>query len=118
MARSHPFNHCKEDKMADEQKPDTRAWGYSKDEPEGRIFVDGRLPDGFFPNPAMVPGSEAEKRYHADAAREGASIPWGGEVLKQDGPTVQEWIAAGYKATNYPPSGYASKNPAEEIAAA
>jgi hypothetical protein len=38
--------------------------------------------------------------------------------LKQDGPTVQEWVAAGYKASEYPPSDYASKSSAEDIATA
>lgn len=35
--------------------------------------------------------------------------------LKQDGPTVQQFVAAGYKASNYPPEGYASKSSDEEI---
>jgi hypothetical protein len=34
------------------------------------------------------------------------------------GPTVQEWVASGYKASNYPPYGYASRSTPEEIAAA
>lgn len=37
---------------------------------------------------------------------------------RSDGPTVAEYVAAGYKAANYPPAGYASKSTAEEIAAA
>lgn len=39
-------------------------------------------------------------------------------VLLDDGPTVEEWVAAGYKAANYPPNGYASKSSQEEIDAA
>lgn len=39
----------------------------------------------------------------------------GAVALKQDGPTVQEWVAAGYKASVYPPGGYASKSSAEDI---
>lgn len=38
--------------------------------------------------------------------------------LRQDGPTVADFVAAGYKASNYPPHGYASRSTAEEIAAA
>jgi hypothetical protein len=34
------------------------------------------------------------------------------------GPTIAQWVAAGYKAANYPPSGYASKSTQEEIDAA
>jgi hypothetical protein len=106
--------------MADEQKKDTRAFGYSKSEPEGRIFADGTLPPGYFPHPAMVAGSEAEKRYHEDALRDGAGIPWEGNAtpLRQDGPTVAEYVAAGYKASAYPPQSYAPRSAPEEIAAA
>jgi hypothetical protein len=34
------------------------------------------------------------------------------------GPTVAEWVAAGYKARNYPPHGYEPRSTPEEIAAA
>ena len=68
--------------MTDEMK-ESPAWGYSKDEPEGHLFKDGKLPDGYYPNPAMVPGSEAEKHYKADAERDGAKVPWdNGETPK------------------------------------
>jgi hypothetical protein len=39
-------------------------------------------------------------------------------ALRDDGPTIAEFIAAGYSASNYPPQGYASKSTVEEIAAA
>ncbi|AVI87788.1 hypothetical protein XJ28_18805 [Pseudomonas syringae pv. tomato] len=42
----------------------------------------------------------------------------GDDGLRLDGPTVSEYIAAGYKASNYPPQGYASRSTAEEIAEA
>ena len=35
--------------------------------------------------------------------------------LRTDGPTVAEYVEAGYQASNYPPSGYASRSTAEEI---
>lgn len=38
--------------------------------------------------------------------------------LKQDGPTVEAWVEAGYRASNYPPRGYESKSSAAEIEAA
>lgn len=38
--------------------------------------------------------------------------------LRQDGPTVAEFVAAGYKAANYPPKGYEARSTPEEIAAA
>jgi hypothetical protein len=39
----------------------------------------------------------------------------GGEKLRQDGPTVGEFVQAGYKASDYPPKGYASKSTDAEI---
>lgn len=41
-----------------------------------------------------------------------------GAQLRQDGPTIAEFVAAGYLAANYPPAGYASRSTAEEITAA
>ncbi|MFG0828774.1 HeH/LEM domain-containing protein [Pseudomonas sp. CJQ_7] len=38
--------------------------------------------------------------------------------LREDGPTVAEWVEAGYLAVNYPPEGYASRSTQEEIDAA
>lgn len=38
--------------------------------------------------------------------------------LRTDGPTVAEFVDAGYQATNYPPQGYVSRSTQEEIAEA
>ncbi|MFK3945625.1 HeH/LEM domain-containing protein [Pseudomonas fulva] len=38
-----------------------------------------------------------------------------GDGLRQDGPTVGEFVAAGYQASGYPPEGYASRSSQEEI---
>lgn len=38
--------------------------------------------------------------------------------LRMDGPTIAEFLAAGYAAENYPPQGYASRSTPDEIAAA
>ena len=38
--------------------------------------------------------------------------------LKLDGPTIAEFVEAGYLAVNYPPEGYASRSSQEEIDAA
>ena len=38
--------------------------------------------------------------------------------LREDGPTVVEFVAAGYKASNYPPEGYVSRSTAEKVAEA
>lgn len=40
------------------------------------------------------------------------------DVLRDDGPTVAEFVTAGYLASNYPPDGYSSRSTPEEIAAA
>lgn len=41
-----------------------------------------------------------------------------GDVLRQDGPTIADYVAAGYKASSYPPHGYVSRSTPEEIAVA
>jgi hypothetical protein len=38
--------------------------------------------------------------------------------LREDGPTVAEYVEAGYLAANYPPQGFASRSSQEEIDAA
>lgn len=40
------------------------------------------------------------------------------DELRDDGPTIAEFVAAGYPATAYPQTGYAPKSTPEEIAAA
>jgi hypothetical protein len=52
----------------------------------------------------------------AERVPEGAPAPQ--KALRDGGPTVQEFVDAGYLAVNYPPTGYASKSTPEEIAAA
>ena len=37
---------------------------------------------------------------------------------REDGPTIAEFVAAGYKASNYPPEGFASRSTAEEVSEA
>lgn len=41
-----------------------------------------------------------------------------GGAIRTDGPTVAEFVAAGYPAKNYPPAGYASRSTPEEVATA
>lgn len=40
------------------------------------------------------------------------------DELRTNGPTVEEFVAAGYPALNYPPHGYLSRSTDDEIAAA
>jgi hypothetical protein len=48
----------------------------------------------------------------------GRMTPGSAATIRHDGPTVSEWVAAGYFADNYPPEDYASKSTQEEIDAA
>lgn len=63
----------------------------------------------------MVPTAYADKFKVIDEP-EGCS--WQVISLRQDGPTVGEYVEAGYPASAYPPKGYASRSTPEEIAAA
>lgn len=70
-----------------------------------RVFEDISeldLPEEFF---------KATTRLNAESAARPVVDPGGG-------PTVAEWVASGYSASAYPPSGYHSKSSADEIAAA
>jgi hypothetical protein len=60
------------------------------------------------PSAPAVPERSGEKA--------GWNIP--GDDLRKDGPTVSEFVEAGYLATNYPPFGYASRSTDYEIAKA
>lgn len=50
----------------------------------------------------------------ASGEKAGWNVP--GEELRKDGPTVAEFVEAGYRASNYPPFGYASRSTDDEIA--
>ncbi|MER8560177.1 hypothetical protein [Mesorhizobium sp. M0578] len=63
-------------------------------------------------------GSMAEGLTQAGLIGELDAKPNGGVALRDDGPTVTEYVAAGYSASQYPPHGYASRSTAEEIAEA
>ncbi|EKT4527600.1 hypothetical protein QEM33_000120 [Pseudomonas putida] len=50
--------------------------------------------------------------------RQGISVSEIEDGLRLDGPTVAQWVAEGYKASAYPPAGYAATSTAAEIAKA
>lgn len=66
---------------------------------------------------ANIAAEQAKLDGRTKAARElkakGAQVE-----LKTDGPTVEEFVAAGYQAANYPPDGYTSRSTPDEIDAA
>ncbi|MHB8272530.1 hypothetical protein [Bradyrhizobium sp.] len=69
---------------------------------------------------AKSPESEAAKaldaEIHAPLVPEDGAAPAAKTGLK--GPTLAQWLGAGYKASAYPPAPYESQNTPEEIAAA
>lgn len=64
--------------------------------------------------PVRINASDYDPAKHT--LHEGEEAP--AVALRDDGPTIAEYVSAGYPATAYPPQGYASKSSAEEIAAA
>ena len=50
--------------------------------------------------------------------RQGISVSKIEEGLRLDGPTISQWLEQGYKASAYPPAGYAATSTAAEIAKA
>lgn len=54
---------------------------------------------------AQVESYEAEQTANSKATEAKSGTP----ELRTDGPTKEEYVAAGYKAENYPPSGYAPR---------
>ncbi|WP_422419144.1 HeH/LEM domain-containing protein [Pseudomonas sp. GZD-222] len=47
--------------------------------------------------------------------RQGISVSEIEEGLRLDGPTIAQWVTEGYKASAYPPAGYASVSSQAEI---
>lgn len=64
-----------------------------------------------------VSEAEAVSLLHRDKARL-ATAADGVDVPDTEGPTVEEYVAAGFRAENYPPEGYASRSTDDEILAA
>lgn len=63
-----------------------------------------------------LPKAEAQRLLDLNAAEIATEAE--AEELKQDGPTIEEFVKAGYNPENYPPAGYASRSKPEEIEAA
>ena len=61
----------------------------------------------------MVPTAYADK---FDVIDEPEGCSWQGAGPRDDGPTVTEFVAAGYRDSNYPPEGYESRSTDDEIA--
>lgn len=63
----------------------------------------------------VIVNNEMELAQHTDGSADWKTAP---QQLREDGPTVEQYVEAGYKASGYPPFGYASKSSDEEIKAA
>lgn len=76
-------------------------------------------PVWYEPHP-VTPERKAELRAQGYRIIDAQFAPADAESIapREDGPTVEEFVQAGYQAANYPPSGYASRSTPEEIAAA
>jgi hypothetical protein len=86
--------------------------------------VNGSL-DGREDAPLEPHHQVSERALAADRAKRATGKPAGGgagatrrDRERTDGPTVEEYVASGYRAENYPPEGYVSRSTPEEIAAA
>jgi hypothetical protein len=66
----------------------------------------------------LRPGDERDFGSMAEGLKKAGLIEDLGGGLREDGPTISEYVSAGYPATGYPPQGYASRSTAKEIAAA
>lgn len=69
---------------------------------------------------AELVGAEAADAMLQPADVDAAPAPESHQApaLRDDGPTVEEFVKAGYPADKYPPAGYASKSTEAEVAAA
>jgi hypothetical protein len=76
------------------------------------VGVYGRLDPGVA---TEVPDRVAKELIALGRAVEAKDVP---PPLRDDGPTIEEFVAAGYSAATYPPQGYAPRSTPEEIAAA
>lgn len=97
-----------------------RSFGevYSLDKPHPGYGTDPNIINylGHTLYPKWITKPNGEKVIVKDKAEEdallGSATP---EHLREDGPTISEYVAAGYDPKNYPPKGYASKSSEEEI---
>lgn len=96
---------------------DDRKMVYSVEKPHPGYGKDPNILNEFGHSiyPKMVyPNGPSEKGVVVNSKEEEDKLN-GGEVLRQDGPTVKEWVEGGYKASQYPPKGYAMRSSQDEI---
>ncbi len=101
-----------EDTILDGRPKDLRVWtvsnphpGFGKDPNILNEFGHTKYP--MFVGSVIVNNEAEEKAVKGEV-----------EALSNEGPTIQQYVEKGYKASEYPPKGYASKSSPEEIKAA
>lgn len=60
-----------------------------------------------YPEKAPVPTTHIATNDEKSILAKMMGAPSAETQLRQDGPTLAEWVAAGYRADHYPPHGYA-----------
>lgn len=100
--------------------PEPAAAEKPKNDPNANFRVHLNCPTPLLVNPLDVNAKDAEeaqaKFCQANGIR-GSDHPWTitqireANGMRTDGPTLQEFVDAGYKAEDYPPPGYAYKPP-------
>lgn len=63
----------------------------------------------WYPPTVYDPYTDSIGAHHADVERSLVAPPRNAAGLRTDGPTKAEWVAAGYAADKYPPTGWAVK---------
>ncbi len=65
--------------------------------------------------PKFVTKANGDKVIVNTKAEEDEVLGHSADKLKDNGPTISEYVAAGFDPATYPPKGYASKNTKEEV---
>jgi hypothetical protein len=89
--------------------------GYGKDPNILNEFGHTKYP--MYVGTVIVHNEEEELAVRGVAKVEPPVVNWDAvkPQLREDGPTVHEWVAAGFSAKEYPPKGYSLKSTKEEI---
>lgn len=87
--------------------------GYGKDPNILNEFGHSVYPKMIYPNGKDQPGFIVNNKEEENALLKSDQVN-----LREDGPIIDEFVAAGFKAKDYPPQGYKSKSTDAEIEAA
>lgn len=110
---SHTLSHTQRVAAADPQFVKYPAGQYDVSNPHPGFGVDPNILNeyGHTKYPMWVGDKIANNAEEEAALRNPPPAP----ELRQDGPTIEQYVNAGYKASTYPPNGYAAKSSPEEV---